>query len=85
MAAGEYSTYKLEYILSETRTAYFATIEDLPFEAMWIPKNVVCRDHRIKKWYINLLKEERLKNWKPKEKKERQVRLTEYVTAFSKQ
>lgn len=75
----EYSEYKLDIIYSETFGKFYATIEELTKEPRWIPKKVVSKELRIKKWYIKALKEGRLEKGK-KEKNMEQVKLTNYMT-----
>ena len=66
----EYSKYKLDIIYSETFKTFYATIEELTKEPRWIPKKVVSKELKIKKWYIKALKEGKL----DKEKKEKKNR-----------
>ena len=73
----EYSEYKLDIIYSETFKTFYATIEELTKEPRWIPKKVVSKELRIKKWYIRALKEGRLEEGR-KEKKMKQVELTSF-------
>ena len=74
----EYSEYKLDIIYIESFKTFFATIEELTTEPRWIPKKVVSKELRIKKWYIKELKEERLEEGK-KKKKMKQKKMTNYV------
>ncbi len=73
----EYSEYKIDIIYSETFKTYYATIEELTTEPRWIPKKVVSKNLRIKKWYIKALKEGRLEEGK-KEKQMEQKKLTNF-------
>ncbi len=77
----EYTEYKLDIIYIESFKTFFATIEELITEPRWIPKKVVSKELKIKKWYVKALKEGRLEEGK-KEKKLEQVKLTNYVTMF---
>jgi hypothetical protein len=74
----EYSEYKLDIIYIESFKTFFATIEELTTEPRWIPRKVVSKELRIKKWYIKALKEGRLEEEK-KKKKIKQVKLTNYL------
>jgi len=78
----EYSEYKLDIIYIESFKTFFATIEDLTTEPRWIPKKVVSKELKIKKWYIKALKEGRLKEGR-KEKKVVQRELTSFEIMFS--
>ncbi|MHA1348014.1 MAG: hypothetical protein ACTSO3_16550, partial [Candidatus Heimdallarchaeaceae archaeon] len=79
----EYTEYKIDIIYSETFKTFYATIEELTTETRWIPKKVVSKELKIKKWYIKALKEGRLGEGR-KEKKMEQVKLSNFVTMFSR-
>ncbi len=70
----EYIEYKLDIIYIESCKTFFATIEELTTEPRWIPKKVVSKELKIKKWYVKALKEGRLEGGN-KEKKRKQVKL----------
>jgi len=53
----ENSEYKLDIIYSETFKTFYATIEELTTEPRWIPKKVVSKELKIKKWYVKAMKE----------------------------
>ncbi|MHA1420035.1 MAG: hypothetical protein ACTSVO_05460 [Candidatus Heimdallarchaeaceae archaeon] len=74
----EYSEYKLDIIYVESFKTFFATIEELTTEPRWIPKNVVSKELKIKKWYTKALKEGKLEE-RGKEKKKEQAKLTDYL------
>ena len=74
----EYTEYKLDIIYIESFKTFYATIEELTTEPRWIPKKVVSKELRIKKWYIKALKEGRLEERK-KENKMEQTELTSFV------
>ncbi len=63
----EYSEYKLDIIYIDSFKTFFATIEELTTEPRWIPKKVVSKELKIKKWYIKALKEGRLGEGKKEE------------------
>ncbi len=74
----EYSEYKIDIIYSETFKTFYATIEELTKEPRWIPKKVVSKELRIKKWYIKALKEGRLEGGS-KEKKTVQTDIINFI------
>ena len=77
----EFSEHILDYLIAETRNSYYGIISKILSEPIWIPKNAVGSDFRIKEWYIKKLSEEK-KPKKPSEKKMKQVKLTSFVTMF---
>ena len=77
----EFSEHILDYLIAETRNSYYGIISKILSEPIWIPKNAVGSDFRIKEWYIKKLSEEK-KPKKPSEKKMKQVKLTNFVTMF---
>jgi len=77
----EFSEHILDYLIAETRNSYYGIISKIITEPMWIPKNAVGSDFRIKAWYIKKLKEEK-KPSKQSEKKMKQVKLTNFITMF---
>lgn len=76
-----FSEYILDYLIAETRNSYYGIISKIISEPMWIPKNVVASDFRIKEWYIRKLREDKRPR-KSSEKKMKQVKLTSFVTMF---
>jgi len=44
--------YELDYILAETIKSFYATIEDLTIDPIWIPKAAVNRDLSGKPLFI---------------------------------
>jgi len=77
----QYSEYKLDFIFAETRKSYYGIIDGLTIDPKWIPKSMIGKNFRVKKWYIELIKEGRTLT-EPKEKKMKQVKLTNFVTMF---
>ncbi len=74
----EYSEYKIDIIYIESFKTFFATIEELTTEPRWIPKKVLLKELKIKKWYVRALKEGRLEEVR-REKKVEQTELTNFV------
>jgi len=62
------SEYKLDIIYIESFKTFFAIVEELTTEPRWIPKKVVLKEMKIKKWYIKALKEGRLEEEKKKKR-----------------
>ena len=77
----EFSEHILDYLIAETRNSYYGIISKIISEPIWIPKNAVGSDFRIKEWYIRKLREEK-KPGKQSEKKMKQLKLTSFVTMF---
>jgi hypothetical protein len=77
----EFSEHILDYLIAETRNSYYGIISKILTEPIWIPKNAVGSDFRIKAWYIRKLKEEKTPN-KLSKTKMKQVKLTNFVTMF---
>ncbi len=77
--AEELINYKLDIILAETQKSYYGIIDGVTVEPKWITKRVVGKDFRIESWYVKLIKEGKIE-WEPKEKKMKQVKLTNFVT-----
>ena len=76
--------YKIDIILAETQKSYYGIIDGVTVEPKWIPKRVVGKDFRIENWYVKLIKEGKTE-WEHKEKKMKQVKLTNFVTIFEDQ
>ncbi len=70
-----FSDYSIDYLLAETVNSYYATISGLTDEPLWIPKSVVDKQLRIKKWFIKQIKEGK-REWKKQEKKMVQTKLS---------
>lgn len=77
----ELTEYKIDIILAETQKSYYGIIDGVTVEPKWIPKRVVGKDFRIENWYVQLIKEGKTE-WEVKEKKMKQVKLTNFVTSF---
>ncbi len=77
----EFSELILDYLIAETRNSYYGIISKILTEPMWIPKEVVGSDFRIKRWYIKQLNEEK-KSTDRSRKKMKQVKLTNFITMF---
>lgn len=52
----EFSDYTIDYILAESFKSYYATIDGLTIEPVWIPKSCVNKDYRIKIWWMKQFK-----------------------------
>ena len=73
--------YKIDIILAETKKSYYGVIDGVTVEPKWIPKGIVGKNFRIENWYVQMIKEGKTE-WEPKEKKMKQVKLTNFVTMF---
>ncbi len=72
--------YKLDYILAETLKSFYATIDGLTIDPVWIPKAAVNKeDFSVKSWWIKLFEEGKTV-WKKEEKKIVQTKLNKFLT-----
>ena len=67
--------YELDYILAETFKSFYATIDGLTIDPVWIPKACVTKNLTVKTWWVRLFKEGKTE-WKKEEKKLVQTKLT---------
>ena len=77
-ADDEYSEYKLDYILAESFKSYYATIDGLTIEPVWIPKICVNKNYRVKNWWVNQFKAGK-PTWKKIEIKVVQKKLKHFI------
>ncbi|MCG3260275.1 MAG: hypothetical protein H7644_11040 [Candidatus Heimdallarchaeota archaeon] len=73
----EFSDYIIDYILAESFKSYYATIDGLTIEPVWIPKSCVNKDYHIKCWWINQFKSGK-STWKKVETKVVQKKLKHF-------
>ncbi len=73
----EFSDYTLDYILAESFKSYYATIDGLTIEPVWIPKSCVNKEYCIKLWWINQFKSGK-STWKKVETKTVQTKLKHF-------
>ena len=74
----EAPVYKLDYILAETLKSFYATIDGLTIDPVWIPKAAISRaDLSVKSWWVKLFKEGKTE-WKKEDKKLVQKKLNNY-------
>ena len=64
----EFSDYFIDYLLTETFKSYYATIDGLTIDPVWIPKACITKDLTVKDWWVKLFKEGKTE-WKKEEKK----------------
>ena len=71
--------YELDYILAETLKSFYATIDGLTIDPVWIPKAAVNKeDLSVKSWWVKLFREGKTE-WKKEEKKIVQSKLTAFT------
>ena len=73
-----YSEYTLDYILAESFKSYYATVDGLTIEPVWIPKSCVDKKYRIKNWWIIQFKSGKT-TWKKIETKIVQKKLKHFM------
>ena len=72
-------SYTLDYVLAETDSSYYATIDGLTIEPVWIPKTAIIKEnYSVKDWWFKLFKEGKTE-WKKEEKKMVQSKLTSFT------
>ncbi len=69
--------HKLDYILAETLKSFYAAIDGLTIDPVWIPKAYVNKDLTVKSWWVKLFKEGKTE-WKKEDKKIVQTKLKNY-------
>ncbi|MCG3254717.1 MAG: hypothetical protein KAU62_01435 [Candidatus Heimdallarchaeota archaeon] len=69
--------YELDYILAETFKSFYATIDGLTIDPVWIPKAAVNKNLTVKPWWVKLFKEGKTE-WKKEEKKIIQTKLKHF-------
>ena len=74
----EFSEYTLSYIIAESFKSFYATIDGLTIEPVWIPKTCVNEKYRIKNWWINQFKAGKT-TWKKLETKVVQKKLKHFL------
>ena len=74
--------YELDYILAETLKSFFATIDGLTIDPVWITKAAINKDLSVKSWWIKLFQEGK-RVWKKEEKKIKQTKLISFTQQMS--
>ena len=76
----EAPTYTLDYILAETFKSFYATIDGLTIDPVWIPKAAVNKeDLSVKSWWVKLFIEGKTV-WKKEKKKRVQTKLKHFLS-----